>query len=79
MQAADGKNRKIQAATMQGMMTKEWSGKTVAQYKDFKGLKKENLRDNNIDDHFRDLTKMVQNAKSRILYLPKILKRWNAA
>jgi len=27
-------------------MTKEWSGKTVAQYKNFKGLKKESLRDN---------------------------------
>ena len=93
MQAADGKKRKVQAVTMQGMfriiqsipsskaepfkiwmaevakeltdqwkkagvkegleyailtnlMTKEWSGKTVAQYKNFKGLKKENLRDN---------------------------------
>jgi hypothetical protein len=27
-------------------MTKEWSGKTTREYKVFKGLKKENLRDN---------------------------------
>ena len=26
--------------------TKQWSGKTTKQYKEFKGLKKENLRDN---------------------------------
>jgi len=28
------------------IMTKEWSGKTTREYKNFKGLKKENLRDN---------------------------------
>lgn len=33
-------------ATLTDIMTKEWSGKTTRQYKDFKGLKKENLRDN---------------------------------
>jgi hypothetical protein len=32
-------------ATLTDIMTKEWSGKTTREYKDYKGLKKENLRD----------------------------------
>lgn len=36
----------LEYAILTNLMTKEWSGKTVAQYKNFKGLKKENLRDN---------------------------------
>ncbi len=34
-----------QFATLTDILTKEWSGFTTRQYKDFKGLKKENLRD----------------------------------
>jgi hypothetical protein len=33
-------------ATLTDIMTKEWSGKTTRDYKVFKGLNKENLRDN---------------------------------
>ena len=33
-------------ATLTDIMTKEWSGKTTREYRIFKGLKKENLRDN---------------------------------
>ena len=33
-------------ATLTDIMSKEWSGKTTREYKNFKGLKKENLRDN---------------------------------
>jgi hypothetical protein len=33
-------------AALTDIITQAWSGKTVGQYKDFKGLKKENLRDN---------------------------------
>ncbi|MFZ4550159.1 MAG: Bro-N domain-containing protein, partial [Bacteroidales bacterium] len=33
-------------ASLTDIITQAWSGKTVGQYKDFKGLKKENLRDN---------------------------------
>ena len=33
-------------AILTNEMTKAWSGLTVAEYKEFKGLKKENLRDN---------------------------------
>ena len=33
-------------ALLTGIMMKGWSGKTVKEYKQFKGLKKENLRDN---------------------------------
>ncbi len=33
-------------ATLTDVITQAWSGKTVGQYKNFKGLKKENLRDN---------------------------------
>ena len=32
-------------ATLTDIMTKEWSGKTTREYKNFKGLSKENLRD----------------------------------
>jgi len=32
-------------ATLTDIMTKEWSGKTTREYKSFKGLKRENLRD----------------------------------
>jgi len=33
-------------ATLTDIMTKEWSGKTTREYKNLKGLKRENLRDN---------------------------------
>ena len=36
----------LQDATLTDIITKEWSGKTTRQYKKFKGLKKESLRDN---------------------------------
>ena len=35
-----------QFATLTDIITKTWSGKTTKEYKQFKGLKKENLRDN---------------------------------
>ena len=35
-----------QYATLTDIITKEWSGKTTAQYKRYKGLHKESLRDN---------------------------------
>lgn len=35
-----------QFATLTDIITKAWSGKTTKEYKQFKGLKKENLRDN---------------------------------
>lgn len=35
-----------QYASLTDIITKEWSGMTTRQFKDFKGLKKENLRDN---------------------------------
>ena len=35
-----------QYATLTDIITREWSGKTTRQYKQFKGLKKESLRDN---------------------------------
>lgn len=36
----------VQFATLTDIITKTWSGKTTKEYKNFKGLKKENLRDN---------------------------------
>ena len=36
----------IQFATLTDIIYKTWAGKTVKEYKQFKGLKKENLRDN---------------------------------
>lgn len=35
-----------QYATLTNILTKSWSGKSVKEYKEFKGLHKENLRDN---------------------------------
>ena len=35
-----------QYVTLTDIITKEWSGKTTRQYKEYKGLKKESLRDN---------------------------------
>ena len=36
----------LEYAILTNLMTKEWSGKSVQEYKSFKGLKKESLRDN---------------------------------
>ncbi len=36
----------LQYATLTDIITKEWSGLTTRQYRNFKGLRKENLRDN---------------------------------
>lgn len=36
----------VQFASLTDIITKTWSGKTTKEYKQFKGLKKENLRDN---------------------------------
>lgn len=36
----------VQFATLTDIITKTWSGKTTKEYKKYKGLKKENLRDN---------------------------------
>jgi len=41
-----GVNESKDFATLTDVMTKEWSGKTTREYKNFKGLRKENLRDN---------------------------------
>lgn len=36
----------IEFAILTNVMTEEWAGKTIKEYKKIKGLKKENLRDN---------------------------------
>jgi len=36
----------LEYAILTNLMTKEWAGKTIAEYKKHKGLKKESLRDN---------------------------------
>ena len=41
-----GVSDSIQYASLTDIITRGWSGKTTKQYKQFKGLKKENLRDN---------------------------------
>ncbi len=47
-------------AILTNILTKAWSGKTVQQYKSYKGLKKENLRDNMTN------TELVLNALAEI-------------
>lgn len=39
-------------AILTNEMTKAWSGLTVQEYKQVKGLKKENLRDNNLSEFY---------------------------
>ena len=46
----------VEYAILTDEMTKAWSGLTVKEYKELKGLKKENLRDN-ITDIELDLRK----------------------
>ena len=41
-----GINKQTDFSILTNELTKAWSGKTVTDYKQFKGLKKENLRDN---------------------------------
>ncbi|MCL2654303.1 MAG: hypothetical protein FWD65_01165 [Coriobacteriia bacterium] len=41
-----GVEDELEYAVLTNLMTKEWSGKSVQEYKSFKGLKKESLRDN---------------------------------
>ena len=41
-----GLKESIQFATLTDIIYKTWAGKTAKEYKEFKGLKKENLRDN---------------------------------
>ncbi len=41
-----GVEEEVQFASLTDIITKAWSGKTTKEYKRFKGLKKENLRDN---------------------------------
>lgn len=41
-----GVKGEIEYASLTDIITREWSGFTTKQYKNFKGLKKENLRDN---------------------------------
>lgn len=36
----------VHFATLTDIIYKTWAGKTAKEYKEFKGLKKENLRDN---------------------------------
>jgi len=36
----------VEFAILTNIMTEEWAGKTIKEYKKIKGLKKENLRDN---------------------------------
>ena len=46
---ACGITKELEYAILTNDMTKAWSGMTVREYKDLKGLKKENLRDNMTD------------------------------
>lgn len=43
----------VQFATLTDVIYKTWAGKTAKEYKEFKGLKKENLRDNMTNKELR--------------------------
>lgn len=44
--ARTGVNQGLQYASLTDIITQEWSGMTTKQYRNYKGLKKESLRDN---------------------------------
>ena len=62
-----GITKEKEYAILTNEMTKAWSGKTVAEYKEFKGLKKENLRDNmtNIELVLNMLAEVTTTAMSK--------------
>lgn len=45
----NGINNNIEYAILTNVIYKEWSGMTESEYKNFKGIRKENLRDNMTD------------------------------
>jgi prophage antirepressor-like protein len=49
---AHGLKEGVQFATLTDIIYKTWAGKTAKEYKEFKGLKKENLRDNMTNQEF---------------------------
>ena len=55
-------------ASLTNILTKAWSGKTVKQYKEFKGLHKESLRDNmtNIELTLNQLAEVSATALSKV-------------
>lgn len=55
-------------AILTSLLTQAWSGKTVKQYKEFKGLHKENLRDNmtNIELTLNQLAEVSATALSKV-------------
>lgn len=57
-----------QYASLTNVLTKSWSGKTVKEYKEFKGLHKENLRDNmtNIELALNQLAEVSATAISQV-------------
>ena len=57
----------VQFATLTDIITKTWSGNTTKEYKQLKGLKKENLRDNMTNTEL--VLNMLQN------YLPNKFPR----
>ena len=62
-----GITKDAEYAILTNEMTKAWSGMSVREYKDFKNLKKENLRDNmtNIELTLNQLAEVTTTAISR--------------
>lgn len=63
-----GIQAKQEFASLTNILTKAWSGKTVKQYKEYKGLHKENLRDNmtNIELTLNQLAEVSATALSKV-------------
>ena len=58
-----GVHEGVQFVTLTDIITKTWSGKTTKEYKKFKDLRKENLRDNmmNTELIFKYVSRSVNN------------------
>lgn len=62
----------IQYATLTDIIYQAWAGRTAKEYKQYKGLKKENLRDNMTNEEL--VLNMLANCQQPVSPKPKILK-----
>ena len=63
----------IQYATLTDIIYQHWAGKTAKEYKEFKGLKKENLRDNMTNEEL--VLNMLAELSTTASPNPRILRR----
>lgn len=64
----------VQYATLTDIIYQQWAGKSAKEYKQFKGLKKENLRDNMTNEEL--VLNMLAELSTTSITKAKILRHW---